>query len=162
MQRESSPSALIPSVFIFHLTFISISANCFIINPLKLLLKAHLHPALFQVFHHIREQPYAATHISNIKSKYISLNRITDILITTKVLIFSLTIQPALSTGSFSSCSTNSLFTCYISYTFVQSCHILIGRIMRPLTFLFLLNLSVVYQPHYFAPSCPDFHHYGY
>ena len=73
------------SDLIFCFIFASISINTLIINLLKLFIKLITIQLYPQPFHCIREQPYAATYISNIESKYISLIRITDIFITTKL-----------------------------------------------------------------------------
>lgn len=81
--EELSPSAPIPHL-IFRLIFTSASTNTLIINSLELLIKLVTIQLYLQPFHYIREQSYTSTYISNIKSEYICLNRITDILKTTK------------------------------------------------------------------------------
>ena len=82
--EESSPSAPIPHL-IFFFIFASTSIDTLIINSLKLLIK-HISSQLYlQPFHYFREPPYATAYISNIKSEYICLSRITDILKTTKL-----------------------------------------------------------------------------
>lgn len=84
MTEESPSSAIVPNL-ISSLLLISISINTLIINSLELLIKLITIQLYSKFFYHIREQPYASTDISNIKSKYICLNIITDILITTKL-----------------------------------------------------------------------------
>ena len=77
-------SAPIPHL-VFYFFIISISTNTLIINPLKLLIKPISIQLYLQPFHYVRKQSYTSTHICNIKSKYINLSRIVDILITTKL-----------------------------------------------------------------------------
>ena len=115
MQRKHLPLPL------FHILSSALSLiDTLIINSLKLLIKLISSQLYLQPFHYFIENPYATINISNIKSEYLCLNRITDILKTTK-----LGYSPdnpsnfVQSTDSFSSGSTHQFaFTCYISYTF--------------------------------------------